>query len=360
MADFDKLRLKIDSLDEKLIALLEKRLNYVREIGELKNKPNSRNKALFRPEREQEIQLKIKEQIADPAIAKAIKHTYTELMSASKAIEGGIKTYYLGPAGSFTHQAALKKFGGKSNLLPVKSIDEVFQEVQKRDTVYGVVPIENSTEGMVNNTLDNLIRFDLSIYAEVQLDIEHCLIGKAKNYESIKTIYTHPQAFAQCRGFILGKLSPVDWVETKSTSEAVEIVSKSKSSSIAAIGSAAAAKNFKCKIVEKNIGDYARNTTRFIVIGHDKSSPGKLDRTLISFVLPDSAGALQVALEPFREYGVNLTSIESRPTKNQNWSYVFFVDCEGHHASENLKKCLEQLKENSSNVRILGSYPKDV
>ena len=360
MSSFEKLRMKIDALDSKLIDLLKKRLEYVRRIGDLKKEPDSRNKALFRPEREQEIQLKIKHSIADSGIAAAIQHTYKELMSASKALEGGIKTYYLGPPGSFTHQAALKKFGGKSTLIAAKSIDEVFQQVQKKEFLYGVVPIENSTEGMVNNTLDNLLRFDLSIYAEVKLDIEHCLIGQAKSLEDINTIYTHPQAFAQCRGFILNKLSHIDWVETQSTSEAVQIVSSKKSQDIAAIGSAAAAKNFKNKIIQRNIGDYVRNTTRFVIIGHDKSAPGQLDRTLISFGLPDSAGALQAALEPFRQCQINITSIESRPTKDQNWSYVFFLDCEGHYENDNLKLCIERLKENSANVRILGSYPKDV
>lgn len=349
-------REEIDKIDKEIIELIGKRAELAGEIALAKNKENL---PLYQPDREQEIYTKLEK--LNPGIVddESLKNIYREIMSATLRLEGSIKVGYFGAEGSFTHQAALRKFGRSLSLLPFRSIDEVFLSVQRREIRYGVVPIENSTEGMVNPTLDALLKFDLQIYTDIILPIQHSLLGISKSLPEIKRILTHPQAYGQCRDWISLNLPQAEWQESSSTSEAVKEVMQMNNSGVAAIASAAAGELYGLPILVKDIADYKRNFTRFIVVGHDEAKPGFKNRTMISFGLPDKSGALYTVLEPFVKSRINMTGIESRPDRNQTWAYIFFVDLEGHIQDEKVIKALDEVKKLTSTFRCLGSYPTD-
>lgn len=348
------LRDQIDRIDSDIVRLIGQRAEIARDIAREKQKNQI---PLYQPDREQQVYDKIMR--LNPGIVDddSLKNIYREIMSATLKLEGSISVGYFGAEGSFTHQASLQKFGRSLSLLPYRTINDVFQAVQKKEIRYGVVPIENSTEGMVKATLDALLKHDLRIYADIVLQIKQSLLSFAQSVEEIETIYTHPQAYAQCRNFIQQNLSKAEWIETTSTSEAVRMIAEAHDNRLAAIASLAAGELYQVPNLVSDITDYKRNFTRFIVIGHDIAKRAERNRTMISFNLPDSTGSLYRALEPLYAEQINMRGIESRPDHGQLWSYVFFVDLDGHFEDIPVAHALEKMRALTSTLRILGSYP---
>ena len=351
------LRKKISEVDKKIIEFLSERSKIVLDIAKTKKKEKS---PLYRPHREQEIFLFLDKYNPGPLKNSHLHNIYREIMSAALSIEGDLKAAYLGPEGSFTHQAALKKFGSSLELKALESIETVFQSVEKGDSQYGILPIENSIEGKVTTTLDALLEYGLHIYSEVHLSVKHQLISFARSLEGITTLYTHRQAKYQCRRWLLKNLPEVEWIETSSTSKAVIQVASKKDKTSAAIGSNSAASFYKVPVLRVNIEDSNQNFTRFIIVSKNMSEPSKKDRTTLVFSLPDNPGSLYNVLEIIFKAKLNMTSIESRPNRFELWNYIFYTDIEGHQLIEPLKGVIKKLKEKTTFLKVLGSYPIDV
>jgi chorismate mutase/prephenate dehydratase len=354
MEELEKIRKEIDLIDEKLIELLNARAELVKKIFEIKSK---KNKPLFDPSREKKILERLTKKskgILKPEDIKVIMETVFKIY---RGMFKEIVVAYLGPEGTFTHQAALIKFGEKARYVPAKTIDEVFKEVEKKRADYGVVPIENSIEGVVTHTLDVFIESDLKITSEIILEIHHFLLSREKTIRDIKKLYSHPQAIAQCRNWISQNLPDVEIYETESTTSAVKRILNEKKS--AAIASEVAASMYNLNIIAERIEDFRENITRFLVIGNNFSEKTGNDKTSILFSIKDKVGALHDILVPFKKEKINLTRIESRPSKKKAWEYVFFVDFTGHKDEPNVKKALDKIKNSTIFLKILGSYPKE-
>lgn len=345
------LRKKIDELDAKITVLLNKRAQIALEIAGAKKKGRL---SIYAPDREQEVLRRLSRLTRGPLTPKALAAIYREIMSASLALEKDLKIAYLGPQASFTHLAAMKKFGSQVGYLPCDSIATVFSEVERGGVDYGVVPIENSVEGAVTHTLDMLVDSDLRIYAQILLDVSHNLLGKcAKN--KIKRIYSNPQVFGQCRLWLQRNIPGVELVEVSSTTRAARLASGERSS--AAIASSLAAKVYKLKVLAAGIEDSPHNITRFLVISNATASPSGKDKTSVLFSIKDRVGALHDMLLPFAKHRLNLTKIESRPSKKKAWDYYFFVDLEGHIQDARVRRALEELEKKCRFLKVLGSYP---
>ncbi len=345
------LRKRIDDVDTKIVSLLNKRATIVRGVGKLKARSG---KGIYVPDREAQIYKNILGNNKGPLSDNALKAIYREIMSGSISLERRLTIAYLGPEATFTHLAAMKKFGSQVNYSPCSSITEVFREVEVSSSDYGVVPVENSIEGAVSHTLDMFINSDLKICSEISLEISHNLIGRG-GIRTIKKVYSNPQVFGQCREWLDSHLRGVDLVEVSTTSKAAEIASREKDA--CAIASVLAAERYKLRIIAKDIEDNVRNITRFLVIGLHIPSPTKRDKTSIMFSAKDRAGALHDMLRPFKKYNVNLTKIESRPSKKKAWEYYFFVDMVGHYQDANVKKSLKEIERHCTFSKVLGSYP---
>ncbi|MBC7188714.1 prephenate dehydratase, partial [Candidatus Aerophobetes bacterium] len=277
------------------------------------------------------------------------------ILKSFLSLERKLRIVYLGPPATFTHLAAIRNFGHNAEYIPARNIPEVFWMVEKRKADYGVVPVENSTEGVVSHTLDMFLDSDLKICAEVIIEVVHNLVGKGK-LEEVRKVYSHPQAIAQCRMWLEEHLSSVDICETESTAKAAQLASEEEGA--AAIASEIAAALYGLEIIEDHIEDFPHNYTRFLVIGNEYVEKSGEDKTSILFSIKDRVGALHDMLVPFKKYGINLTKIESRPTKKKAWEYVFFVDFMGHMDDEQVKKALAELERECFFLKILGSYPK--
>lgn len=352
----EDLRKKIDEIDEKIVNLINERAKIAHEIAKTKAKEGS---PLYRPDRESQIYEKIRQINTGHLDNESLCNIYREIMSATLKLEGAPTVAFFGSVGSFTHQAAIKKFGHSLEFYAQKTISDVFDVVSRKHHTYGVVPVENSTEGIVNQTLDNFLNYDLRIYAEIRLAINHHLLSYAKELNQIRFVHTHTQAYAQCRRWLSQNLPNAEFVEEASTSEAVQKLAHLKDEFRAAIGSQLASEIYQVPILVSNIQDFEKNFTRFFVIGHDQSGPSGNDRTLISFALPNEAGALYKVLKPLARLKVNLTSIESRPMKSNLWSYVFYLDMDGHYEDKKIRKALFALQKKTIFLRLLGSYPVD-
>jgi len=354
MKKIDELRKKIDEIDEKLIELLNKRAELVKEVIEIKEK---KKKSIFDPSREKKIiegLINKNKGILKPEDLKIIMESIFKIY---RGMFKEIKVAYLGPEGTFTHLAAMKKFGEKAKYIPVKTIDEVFKEVEKKRADYGVVPVENSIEGIVTHTLDVFLESDLKIISEISLEIHHYLLSKENSINKIKKIYSHPQAIAQCRNWIAENLPEVEIYETESTISAVKKVIKEKNA--AAIASEIASSMYNLNIIAERIEDFRENITRFLVIGSEFAEKTGNDKTSILFSIKDRVGALHDILFHFKNENINLTKIESRPSKKKAWEYVFFVDFIGHKDDVNVKRALNNIEKASVFLKILGSYPKE-
>lgn len=350
----EKLRQNIDNIDSKILRLLNKRAEYVQKIGEKKAK---RNLSYYSPARERQIISRLVKENKGPLPDLAIKTIFREILSSCLALEKMIRVVYLGPAATFTHQACLEKFGSAVECISQTSIPDVFHYVEKNLADYGVVPIENSVEGRVSHTLDMFIHSDLKVCAEIYLNISHFFLSSSSHIKEVKKVYSNPQAFSQCKQWIKNNLSDsVEIIEVSSTSRAAEIVSCEKNT--AAIASKLAAEIYNLNILAENIEDNPSNRTRFLVIGQDISDKSGKDKTSFMFSVRHRAGALYRALAPLDKYKVNMTMIESRPTGQKLWEYVFFIDVQGYYTDENVVKALSLLEKECLFLKILGSYPE--
>jgi len=347
----ERLRKKVDLLDTKLISLLNLRAKVTQEIGRIKIKSG---KCVYSPDREVQVLRKITGLNKGPLPRPALEAIYREVMSASLALEKSLKIAYMGPAASFSNLAALKRFGSQVNFVACASIPDVFLEVEKGQADYGVVPVENSIEGAVTHTLDMLVDSDLRICSQVILDVSHNLLANCAK-SKIRRVYSNPQVFGQCRIWLQQNLPDAELVDVSSTTRAAELAKKEKNS--AAIASLLASKVYGLKVLESGIEDSPHNITRFLVIGKNIAAPTGHDKTSLFFSVSDRVGALSEMLLPFRKYGINLTKIESRPSKRKAWEYYFFVDIAGHENDRLVKKALKELESKCSYLKILGSYP---
>ncbi len=341
----------IDKLDAEIVRLLNERTALVLEIGEEKIRADEE---LYTPGRIKALIDRLSNLNEGPLSDASLRAIYREVISGSLAQHKTMTIAYLGPAATYTHQAALNRFGSSLDYAPQKTIGDVFTEVARGSADYGVVPIENSTEGVVTHTLDMFVDSDLKIVAQALMPINHCLIGKTK-LKGVKKLFSHPQALAQCRGWIQEHLPHVDVVETSSTTRAAEHAATEKGA--AAIAGSLAAEIYKLKVIQAGIQDSLGNTTRFLVLGRKSPDPTGDDRTSIMFSIAHKAGALHKSLEPFRRRRINMTKIESRPSKRKAWEYFFFVDIEGHEKEPKVARAIASLSEHCSLVKVLGSYP---
>lgn len=345
------LRSKVDRLDEKIIRLLNERARISLLIGRVKLKEK---RAVYSPDREKEVLQRLNKLSRGPLFATALEAIYREVMSSSLSLEKPLTIGYMGPQATFSHQAALKKFGASVKYRAVDNISDVFNEVEKQNCDYGVVPIENSTEGVVTHTLDMFMDSDLKICAQILLEVSHHLLSNSPKAK-IKRIYSNPQVFGQCRIWLESNLPKAELVEVSSTSKAAQIAAKEKGA--ACIASLLAAQVYKLKVMAKDIEDSPHNLTRFLVIAQNDVRPTGDDKTSIMFSIKDRIGALHDMLVPFRKYRINLTKIESRPSKKKAWDYYFFVDLKGHRLDRKVKQALVELEEKCKYLKILGSYP---
>ncbi len=346
-----QIRRQIDAIDKEILKYLNKRASKILAIGRLKK---ARRASIYAPAREKEILTRLERENKGPLTHENLKAIYREVMSASFSLEKPLTIAYLGPAATFTHLAAMKRFGSCVSYLPCNSIGDVFLEVEKDHADYGVVPIENSIEGAVSHTLDILVDSDLKICAQTMLDITHNLLSAAPRVR-IRRIYSNPQVFGQCRLWIESNLPKADLVEVSSTTRAAQIASKEKNTSC--IASLLAAKEYGLKVIARGIEDSPHNITKFLVIGKYESEPTQKDKTSIMFSIKDRVGALHDMLMPFKKHGINLTKIESRPSKRRAWDYYFFLDLLGHRSERRIQKALAELEEKSKFLKVLGSYP---
>ena len=351
--NLDKYRKEIDDIDDKILKLLNQRMIAVKTIGDLKQTTGS---AIYRPEREKEILDRLKSLNDGYLNDDAIDAIFQEVFAVSRNIELPENIAYLGPNGSFTHQVAESRFGAMGRYIGVNSIEAIFTVLENKEAKYGVVPIENNTEGAVGITLDCLGKYNSKIIAEIYMDIHHSFSTKSESLKDIKKIYSHPQGYNQCRKFLEEHfLSEVDFIATKSTAEAAKLASTDKNS--AAICSHIAAKLYSVPILFSKIEDNMSNKTRFLILSDFKNAKSKNSKTSVLAKTADKPGGLVEFLQTFQKNEVNLTKIESRPTKEKGFKTVFYLDFEGHIEDKNVQKVLEENK-NSHEIKWLGSYVK--
>lgn len=348
----DDLRNQIDALDDQLVDLLNQRIEAAIEIGRLKQ---ACDQEIYVPSREKAVLDRVMGKNKGPITNESICAIYREIMSAALALEHDLKVAYLGPPATFTHQAARARFGASVGYEACATISDVFAAVQKRNADYGVVPIENSIEGAVTHTLDEFTTTPLKICAEIFLSVAHHVMAKGP-LDKICRIYSHPQVFGQCRQWLHQHMPGVDLVEVSSTARAAEMATKEADS--AAVASDLAAELYGLNIVHRDIQDLGGNTTRFLVVGKRYGEPSGNDKTSLYFGVKHQAGALCSALDVLRGHGLNMTKIESRPSKSRQWEYFFFVDVEGHVADPKVKQALDELQTHCAVLSVLGSYPR--
>jgi chorismate mutase/prephenate dehydratase len=345
-------RQAIDKLDAQIVKLLNERTKHVLEIGAIKLK---QGEEIYAPHRERAVLQRIAKLNGGPITDESLKAIYREVMSSALALEKSMNIAYLGPEATFTHQAAIQRFGSSLRYAPQKTIADVFSEVAKGRADYGVVPIENSTEGVVTHTLDMFVDSDLKVVSAIVLPISHCLVSRCQR-KNIKKLFVHPQTLAQCRSWIHKNFPHAELIETSSNARSAERAATERNSG--AIAGLLAAETYRVPVLEHDIQDNSANATRFLVLGRKCPPPTGRDRTSLMLSIRDEVGALHKALAPFRRHRINMTKIESRPSKRKAWEYFFFVDCDGHMSDRKVAKAIAGLEEQCSYVKVLGSYPK--
>jgi chorismate mutase/prephenate dehydratase len=357
--NLEEVRGHIDAIDEKIHQLINDRARLAQLVGISKSR-EGRTVDFYRPEREAQVLRMARERNNGPLRDEEVVRLFREIMSACLAQQEPLKVAFLGPEGTFTQTAVLTHFGHSVRALPLASIDEVFHEVEAANADFGVVPIENSTEGTVNHTLDRFLTSPLYICGEVELRIHHSLMGMMNSLGRIIRICSHPQALAQCRGWLEEHLPSVELVPVSSNAEGARRARDEKGT--AAIAGQTAAEIYGLKVLAADIEDRADNTTRFLVLGRKLFASSGQDRTtlLVSVGHTDASGALYRLLEPLAQHRISMTRIESRPSHRRKWDYVFFIDFEGHAEDPHVVKALEALKKRTSLFRVLGSYPRAV
>lgn len=346
------LRDQIDALDGRLLKLLSARARLAQRIGRIKQG------AAYRPEREAQVLRGILAENRGPLSDAALARLFVEVMSACRALEDSMAVAYLGPAGTFSQEAAVKHFGGATALAPCASIDEVFRQVETGAAGYGVVPVENSTEGAIGRTLDLLLSTPARICGEVMLPVRQCLMSKSGKRVGIGKVYSHTQSLAQCQQWLARHLPQVERVAVVSNAEAARLAARERRA--AAIGPRTAAALYGLKLVARNIEDDPKNTTRFLVIAQHDATPSGKDKTSMILSTRNVPGAIHELLTPFAANQVSLTRLESRPSRTGLWEYVFYVDIEGHQGSANVARALEEIRAKASFLKNLGSYPAAV
>jgi chorismate mutase/prephenate dehydratase len=346
------LRQEIDSIDARIVELLNKRARIILDVGKVKKRSN---KSVYVPEREKAVYDRLVASNKGPMPNDSLKAVFREVMSGSLQLERPLKIAYLGPEFTFTHMASMKKFGSSVKYTGCETITDVFSEVEKKRADYGVVPIENSIDGAISHTLDMFIDSDLKICSEIYLEVSQNLLSKEASKAKIKRVYSKAQVFGQCRQWLEANLPGVELAEVSSTAKAAEVAAREKGS--ACIASELAAGKYNLRTLYSSIEDSSHNVTRFLVIGRVEARPTKKDKTSVMFSVKDRAGALHDMLVPFKRHGINMTKIESRPSKVRAWEYCFFVDLAGHHEDAKVKKALGELRKSSMYLKVLGSYP---
>lgn len=355
--DIQGIRAQIDAIDEQIHELLNQRARCAQQVGVTKQAQGLHTADFYRPEREAQVLRKAIERNAGPLRNEEIARLFREIMSACLAQEEPLKIGFLGPEGTFSQQAVYKHFGHSVRALPLPAISEVFEEVQAGHADFGVVPIENSTEGTVNNTLDMFLNSALKICGEVELRIHQNLMGRMKGLENIERVCSHPQSLAQCRQWLDEHMPGIERIPVSSNAEAARRARDEDGT--AAIAGQSAAEVYGLNLIVPEIEDRPDNTTRFLVVGRKLFNASGKDKTtlLVSAGDTQSPGSLHRLLEPFARKNISLTRIESRPSRRRKWDYVFFIDVEGHADESPLKDALEELRQQSSLFKVLGSYP---
>jgi len=356
-AELAAVRDEIDRLDEQIQELISQRARMAFRVRETKGEDLDAVK-FYRPEREAQVLRRVQERNQGPLSDSEMLRLFREIMSACLAQQEPLKVAFLGPEGTFTQQAVTRHFGHSVHGVSLPTIDEVFERVQSGDHDFGVVPVENSSQGIVSHTLDNFLFSDLNICGEIELRVRQNLLTKAKSLQQIERVYSHEQSLSQCRNWLRTHLPGVEFIAVSSNSEAARRVRNTPES--AAIAGRAAAEIYGLPVLFAEIEDHPDNTTRFLVIGREIFAPSGQDKTTLLLSGPEGPGLLHSLLEPFRKHGINMTRIESRPSSAAKWSYVFFVDVEGHAEDPAVAAALEDLSKVSKLSRVLGSYPKAV
>ncbi len=350
-----EIRDQIDTLDEQIQNLISERARLAQKVGASKLGAQLKAKDFYRPEREAQVLRKVIERNSGPLRDEEMLRLFREIMSACLAQQEPLKVAFLGPEGTFTQAAVLKHFGHSVRALSLASIDEVFHEVDAGVADFGIVPVENSTEGSVNNTLDMFLSSTLKICGEVELRIRQHLLSRSEGLDDIVRVYSHRQSIAQCRAWLEQKMPGAEYVDVSSNAEAARRARDEEGT--AAIAGEAAAEVYGLNILVANIEDRPDNTTRFLVIGREIIPPSGNDKTSLLLASSHQSGALQELLYPLAKHKVSMTRIESRPSRRGKWDYVFFVDVEGHVEDAQVAAALKDLEVATSNMRVLGSYP---
>jgi chorismate mutase / prephenate dehydratase len=353
-ADLEDLRARIDEIDATLLRLLNDRARCAEAVAAVKR--GQGDPSFYRPEREAVILRQVRERNPGPLPGDAVVRIFREVMSECLALEQPLSVAYLGPEGTFTQLATRKHFGQAATLMPLPSIDAVFREVESGRVHFGVVPIENSTEGVVTHTVDCFMESPLLICGEVVLPVQHHLLSTCERLEDVQVVMAHPQALAQCRQWLDRSLPGVERRHAASNGRAAEDAARVPAS--AAIASEIAAERYGLRMLARNIEDRGDNTTRFLVIGRVTTGPTGRDRTSVMLSTANRPGSLFGLLQPIADAGISLTRIESRPSRCVNWDYVFFLDLQGHQDDPAVAACLGALREQAEMVKILGSYPQ--
>jgi chorismate mutase/prephenate dehydratase len=350
--DICELRSSIDSIDEAILDLINRRLSLARKIGSVKRQSGNQ---VVDSKRESEILNRLSAVNMGPLNPNVLRHIFVDIIAASRAIQQSQRVAYLGPEATFTHIAGMRHFGYSVTYVPEPSIREIFSEVEKGVCNYGVVPVENSVEGSVRHTLDLFFESDLKICAERYQPVSYDLVAESGTLAAIATVFAHPQALSQCRGWLQKYLPAAVLTECGSSASAIGKVRGHKGA--AAIAGCEAAAMFGLEVVASKIEDFARSATRFLVIGKENVRPADRNKTSLMFALAHVPGALSKVLAPIAEVGINLVKIESRPTKHESWSHLFFVDVEGHMEDELIRSTIEKIKPFCLYIKSLGSYP---
>jgi len=346
---------KIDAIDDELLRLVNERAKLARQIGSLKE-----DGVIYRPEREAQILRRLQEQNQGPLESEAVSHIFRAVMSNCRALEKELSVAFLGPLGTYSEEAALKQFGQGRTAVVCGSIDEVFRTLEANQADYGVVPVENSTEGAIGLTLDLLLSSPLKICGEITLPVHHCLLSKQTDIGRIQHVFSHGQSLSQCHEWLNKNLPKTQREAVTSNAVAAQMIHdlvSTEGTFAAAIASKRAAELFELNILAENIEDDPKNTTRFLVIGKHEVAPSGNDKTSLVISTKNKPGAMVELLEPLARHGVSMTKLESRPSKQGLWEYVFFVDIEGHQTDKKVATALQDLRERASSLKVLGSYP---
>ncbi len=351
------IRQRIDALDKEVQALINERASLAQEVARVKLEAGD-DAVFYRPEREAQVLRAVKERNQGPLPAEEMARLFREVMSACLALERPMTIAYLGPAGTFSHEASLKHFGHSMVGSPQPALDEVFREVEAGSADYAVVPVENSTEGAVNYTLDLMLATPLRICGEVELRIHDHLMSQATELSAIKRVYSHGQSLAQCREWLDSHLAGAERIAVSSNAEAAHLAKED--SEAAAIAGISAAEIYELPVLAKNIEDKPDNTTRFLILGHCEVPPSGEDKTALLVSAHNKPGALSQLLEPLARHGISMSRIESRPSRQGMWDYVFFLEIDGHQNDEPVRRALAELESAASLYKILGSFPTAV